>query len=215
MIRRALRLGLWLYAIGVGVTFGSAVLTPGCDRLVEELPHLDAIIVLGGDMNDDGRIGPSSIRRVEAAVALYLATKPDHFVATGGDAGFASVPAGRQMIDLAYDLGVPRRALVAETGSYSTLQNALFSLPLVPEADRIVLVSDGFHLWRSWASFAWAGTAPVALCKSSVFGVSPSEWPKTLLLEPVKLALNLVRASFWSILGRVGLQGRAPSWFLA
>jgi DUF218 domain. len=95
------------------------------------------------------------------------------------------------------------------------LQNALFSLPLVPEAGRIVLVSDGFHLWRSWASFAWAGNAPVALCKSSVMGVTPSEWPKTLLLEPVKLALNLVRASLWSIPGWLGLQDGAPSWFLA
>jgi len=44
----------------------------------------------------------------------------------------------------------------AEGRSQSTLQNALFTLDMAQDARRLILVTEAFHLPRSWISFHWA-----------------------------------------------------------
>ena len=55
-------------------------------------------------------------------------------------------PTGAQMAALARDEGVPASAIVAETPSESTLQNAVFTLPMLDSTRGIILVTDSFHL---------------------------------------------------------------------
>jgi len=56
----------------------------------------------------------------------------------------------------AMTLGLPQSAVVEDGLAQSTLQNALFSLPLIPNAEHIIVVTEAFHLPRSWASYRWA-----------------------------------------------------------
>lgn len=59
------------------------------------------------------------------------------------------------MRDLAIKLGVPAEAIVVEEASLHTLENALFTLPILKErgAKRIVLVTSPFHQLRTFLTF--------------------------------------------------------------
>lgn len=53
-------------------------------------------------------------------------------------------------------LGLPEDAVIEEGRAQSTLQNALFSLDLAQDKHSFIIVTEAFHLPRSWASFQWA-----------------------------------------------------------
>jgi uncharacterized SAM-binding protein YcdF (DUF218 family) len=103
------------------------------------------LIVLGGAMTPEHRLGSETAARVEAAVALYEAGAAPRIHFTGGTPGYGLPGAGDEMRAFAVALGVPPAATSAENASRSTLQNALFSRPvLVRLADgTLLLVSDG------------------------------------------------------------------------
>jgi uncharacterized SAM-binding protein YcdF (DUF218 family) len=87
-----------------------------------------------------------------------------------------------------------------EDRSRSTLQNALFSRPLLgPLAgDRVILVTDGFHLARAWASFRWAGYPQVSLAAASAFGQPPlPEQAWRTCRETLAWWFNLARVAAW------------------
>ena len=135
-----------------------------------------AIVVLSGGMTRDNRLGDDTAARVRAGVALWQAGLAPRIHFTGASSRrFGRPDAGAQMRQLAVELGVPPAAASAETRSRSTLQNALLSRPVLgPLAGRpVILVSDGYHLARSWASFRWAGYPEVGLAAASAFGAAP------------------------------------------
>ncbi len=133
------------------------------------------LIVLGGAMTDEYTLASQTRGRVEAAVALFNAGAAPRILFTGGGAAEGQVPAGEQMRALAVALGVPASVTAVETGARSTLQNALFSRPVLgPLADGpVMLVTDGFHLARAWASFRWAGYRQIRLAAATAFGDEP------------------------------------------
>ena len=108
------------------------------------------------------------------------------------------------MRELAVSLGVPAAATSVESLSQSTLQNALFSRPVLgPLADApVMLVTDGFHLARAWASFRWAGYGPVRLAAASAFGDQPTapadRWPAR---EALAWWFNLARVAACEVIG--------------
>lgn len=130
------------------------------------------IIVLGGDMTRDNTMGSQTRNRVEAGVALYKAGAAPRIHFTGGRPGEGQPGPGDQMRALAISLGVPEGAATAENQSLSTLQNALLSRPVLGSAadGPVILVTDGFHMARSWASFRWDGYGPIRLAAASAFG---------------------------------------------
>ncbi len=156
-----------------------------------------AIIVLGGDMTRQNTLGSQTRARVETGVALYKAGAAPRIHFTGGPPGKGQPGPGDQMKALALSLGVPESAATAENQSLSTLQNALMSRPVLgPLADEpVILVSDGAHLARSWASFRWAGYGPIELVASSAFGDQP-------LLHQIRWVMRETLA-WWFNLGRV------------
>jgi uncharacterized SAM-binding protein YcdF (DUF218 family) len=166
------------------------------------------LIVLGGDVKPDNSLGRQTRQRVEAGVALFNAGAAPRVHFTGGSEG---VPAGEQMRRLAVSLGVPAAATSAETRSQSTLQNALLSRPVLgPLADEpVMLVSDGFHLARAWASFRWAGYPSVRLAAASAFGPPPlAEQLHWLAREAVAWPFNIARMFAYD--ATVLVRGSAP-----
>ncbi len=114
----------------------------------------DAIICLGAGLSHTHplRPGPASLRRALNCADLYHAGVADVVVFTG--AGNSYVSAARSMATVAIREGVPPEAVMVDRFAGSTLQNAAFGLALLPDAtDHVVIVSDAFHLPRSWVIF--------------------------------------------------------------
>ncbi len=123
---------------------------------VRGLKQADAIVCLGGGMAARGTLAEPGLKRVERCVQLYESGLAPVIVFTGGVAAPNGPSAGGQMGRFAQTLGLPEHAVIAEGRAQSTLQNALFTLDLIPEAAGIIVVSEAFHLPRSGASFKWA-----------------------------------------------------------
>jgi uncharacterized SAM-binding protein YcdF (DUF218 family) len=205
------RLGRLLANLFLLLALTAAVITASAIWFALHPPAQPAgvLVVLGGDMNEDNTLGPQTRRRVEAGVALFEAGAAPRIHFTGGSSGEPG--AGEQMRDLAVSLGVPASVTSAESRSQSTLQNALFSRPVLgPLADEpVMLVTDGFHLARAWASFRWAGYRPVRVAAASAFGPPPTaEQLRWLARETLAWWFNLARVAAYE--ATLIVRGAAP-----
>ena len=157
----------------------------------------DTIVVLGGGMDADGTLHQSTVIRVEKGVSLFAQGIAPHIHFTGGVAAGGTMSAGAQMAILAQSLGVPTTAITHEDLSQSTLQNALFSREHLSNSKRIILVTEGFHLARSWVSMQLFGDYDIALVGANRFRASTAEKP----LAPIKMTIRETLA-VWFNLGR-------------
>lgn len=168
----------------------------------------DVIVCLGAGMGADGTLHPPARKRVETCAALYRAGIAPRIVMTGGVRVNGGPAAGDQMADLAVTLGVPATDVIVENRAQSTLQNAIFTKVLIGTEARILLVSEAFHLPRSWVSFRWAGFDDIALHPSekvrrAVTGTGPG---LTILgREALAIWFNLVRAGAYGLGGLAGI----------
>ncbi len=149
-LRKALALAGTLYLVTVFAVVAFALLVPQNDLRADQA---DVIVVLGAGMEPDGTLHASSLQRVETGVELFHAGAAPSLHFTGGAAVPGGPSSGAQMASLAQSLGVQIELISHEDRSLSTLQNALFSQPMLRGAEDILVVTDGFHLPRSWLSF--------------------------------------------------------------
>jgi uncharacterized SAM-binding protein YcdF (DUF218 family) len=122
----------------------------------------DALIVLGGSMLVPGTgpratLGYDSYLRTVYAGWMLQAYQFPVVVVSGAD-GLAE-----GMAKLLVSQGVPEAAIVLESRSHTTSENALYVKELllkhsVPIRDaRIVIVTSDYHCWRARAVFAKSG----------------------------------------------------------
>jgi uncharacterized SAM-binding protein YcdF (DUF218 family) len=165
------------------------------------------IIVLGGGMDRDNRLANETIARVREGVRLYGAGLAPRVHFTGGVPGRGQPGPGDQMRDLAVAEGLPPDRATVENLSESTIQNALFSRPIVGNAAEgpVILVSDGYHLARAWLTFRWAGYGPrIALVAATPFGDErPMLQLKKLGRETLAWWFNPLRVAIWEGLNLV------------
>ncbi|MDG4648781.1 YdcF family protein [Roseibacterium sp. SDUM158017] len=124
----------------------------------------DAIFCLGAGMSAEGPRLPdaASARRARACAGLHAAGAAPVVVFTGY--GNARYSAAEAMADVARAAGVPEAAILVEPRARSTIQNAAFGLAALGRgADRVIVVSDPFHLPRAWAIFRLLGVGDVTL----------------------------------------------------
>src|SRR6056297_1991386 len=146
LIRRLAFLCALLFLAGAGLALGSSLLTRPCAELAGSGErHGQALVLSAGASVADGLDGQSR-RRVLEGVRLWKAGTVWRLVMTG-DAVGGRASAARMMADLAASRGVPREDITVEPDSQSTLQNALFSRPILADGGGVVLVSSGYHLW--------------------------------------------------------------------
>ena len=119
----------------------------------------DVIVVLGAGLSHDGRPGYALTRRSLQAAELWQAGYAPTIICTGGIAPnqTTSEAAGCQRV-LNWR-GVPDSAILLEENSRSTEENAIYSRPLIEANDfqRVLLVSDSFHVFRARYIFASQG----------------------------------------------------------
>jgi len=160
---------LLLFAAGNNWTAYSLVRSLENDypsRPVAELPEADAIVVLGGglDLPYPPRRHPHLISgsdRLLHALRLYRAGKAPRVLLTGGNVfpqpGLHSEAYyARELLEL---WGVPESAMVLETESRNTIQNAEYSARILAERGwrDVLLVTSATHMHRAVLAFRSAG----------------------------------------------------------
>ena len=144
----------------------------------------DAIVVLGC-------AGPAALaRRLDRGIRLFQEGAAPLLLLSGGGAG--PVAEAEFMRRLALANGVRESALLVESASHNTLENARETAWLLRSKDlrSVVLVSDWFHLPRARLLFQFAGLKVVAVAAGS----SPP------LKCQVRAAIHEVVALPWSLL---------------
>jgi len=133
---------------------------------VEALPRADVAIVLGGAIGQPlpPRAVPDAsdaVDRVLHAARLFRAGKAKAILVSGGNLPWlsASKPEAALISDLLVELGVPRSAIVLETESRNTRENALNSAAMISARNwkTALLVTSAAHMPRAVAVFRRAG----------------------------------------------------------
>ena len=115
----------------------------------DETRPVDAIVVLG-TAQFNGRPGPVLRARLDRALAVYEAGMAPLIVVTGGKQQgdqFTEAQAGR---DYLVEQGVPTEAILLENRGQDSWQSmqSVAALLEYRQLSRVLLVSDGFHLFR-------------------------------------------------------------------
>lgn len=109
----------------------------------------DYVIVLGAQWKSNG---PSYVLQKRLDKALeYLRDNPDTLVIVSGGQGVNEpISEAEGMKQYLEERGIGEERILVENASTSTYENLLFSSELIDkEADRVVLVTNNFHMYRA------------------------------------------------------------------
>lgn len=107
------------------------------------------VVVLGNRLNDDGTITKIQEERLEMALEIEKLFKPNYYILTGGPANpVPNKTEAEAMYDYLIDRGIEKERLIKEMNSYSTVENALYSAPIIKElkADVCMICTSSYHL---------------------------------------------------------------------
>ncbi len=138
-------------------------------------PGADYVIVLGAQWKPEG---PSEVlrRRLDRA-AEYLRDNPDAVaVVSGGQGSNEPISEASGMRSYLMEAGIDGSRILEEGRSASTVENLMFSGRLLDkENDRVVIVTNNFHMFRALGIAKSQGYAHVeGLAASSVPGFLPN-----------------------------------------
>ncbi|MEW6543786.1 MAG: YdcF family protein [Nitrospirota bacterium] len=126
--------------------------------------HFDVIVALGGGAETRGSLRPSdepsisSIRRTLCATTLFTQGLAPKVLFAGGDASIIGEGAEEAVVmkDLAVRLGVPEQAILVETRSRNTYENAAQARLALGDAS-VLLVTSASHMPRALGLFRKQG----------------------------------------------------------
>jgi uncharacterized SAM-binding protein YcdF (DUF218 family) len=169
-------------------------------RLTAPERHLaDVIVVLGCAVRDD-TASPALIRRMSCAIALFRRGVAPRLLLSGGGGQRRTEAAA--MRDLALAGGVPAAAILTESASHNTNENATFTARLMRDNGiaSLVLVSEAYHLPRARLLFRAAGLVIASTAHPPRRSLR-REWPLRLR-ECAALPVSLMRLLQTRLLGR-------------
>lgn len=137
-------------------------------RPPEVLPAAEAIVVLGGSTasNRPNWFEPydrnATVSRVDTAARLYHAGRAP-LVIVSGAALDGSVAESQIMANALRQQGVPDDAIVQESNSLTTYENALYTARLLNDRklDRVLIVTSALHMPRAMGVFRKQGVDSV------------------------------------------------------
>ena len=163
-------------------------------------PHLaplDAIVVLGCRVHVGGVKTGAASRRTREAARTFHRVGARAVIASGGRRWNGEAEADG-LSELLVELGVPRRAIVRELCSLSTIENAAYTAELLRAAEfhRVGIVTCDWHLPRALACFESVGITAIGF---------PATSPLTTVARRTKSVLEAARtwidrrvASHWT-----------------
>jgi uncharacterized SAM-binding protein YcdF (DUF218 family) len=157
---------------------------------IETLPAYDIGIVLGGFARhlpgSDNIALTDAGDRLWQAVSLYRQGKIRKILISGGGAGNTR-PEAAAVFDVLIATGIPDSAILAETKSRNTRENAVFSAELIaanqPGAT-CVLITSAVHMKRSLGCFRKAGLNPDAFPAEHITRYDNVYWAEWLRPDP-------------------------------
>ena len=132
------------------------------DAAPDDYPF-DVIAVLGAAISVDGAPTPSLIRRVEHGMRLLDCGCAPRLLMVGGYGSprtpRPAITEAAAMVSFAIERGVSGDVLFKEEMSTRTLENAICTAALmhVHQWNRVLIVTDVYHLPRALLCFKWAG----------------------------------------------------------
>jgi SanA protein len=149
--RTALAVGITTALAIAGVIAANALVvisSSGDDtRDIARLPHAQAALVLGAQVQPDGRMSAMLADRVRQAVALWHAGKVDR-VLVSGDHHTWSYDEPDTMRDALLRAGVPARAIFTDHAGFDTWDSAQRARRVF-DVRSAVVVTQGFHMARA------------------------------------------------------------------
>jgi hypothetical protein len=111
--------------------------------------------------------------------------------------------------------GMPSEAAIIEPLAHSTLQNAGFGLALLPEPpERVVVVSDAFHLPRAWVIFAVLGHDVRLFATQGTLAPPAATRLRWSLREAAAIWFNAGRLATYGVAGLAGIdRDTRIGWF--
>jgi vancomycin permeability regulator SanA len=151
---RARRVIIWILLLFiVSAPFAiNGIVTEGSRQYIlqpEEARGLDAdcILVLGAKVRKDGKLSAMLEDRVLQGISLYEAGVSDRLLMSG-DHGQKDYDEVNSMKRYAVDKGVPQDNVFMDHAGFSTYES-MYRARDVFEAEKIVIVSQEFHLYRA------------------------------------------------------------------
>jgi len=138
-------------------------------QMPTNLPTAQAIVVLGGSTANSRRnwfepyVSATASPRIDPAAILYKEHRAPLVVVSGG-ALEGDVSEAQIMTTALTRQEVPESAIVMESRSFTTHENAVFTTEKLKERDiqRILLVTSALHMPRAMAVFKKQGVSAVA-----------------------------------------------------
>lgn len=108
-----------------------------------------AVIILGNRLNDDGTISNIQEERLKLALEIEEEFNPDYYILSGGPANEkVNKSEALSMYEYLVNIGFNKNKLILEDKSYSTIQNAKYSIPIVKKlgVDMVIVCTSAYHL---------------------------------------------------------------------
>lgn len=136
----------------------------------ESLPITDAIVVLGGTLSPPASPAreanlSAAVDRLVYATKLYRLGKSPTILISGGNATSAETMDAESIhaAALLRDWGIPADAILTETESVNTYENAVYTKLMLDQHDlkSVLLVTSALHMPRALATFESAGVQAI------------------------------------------------------
>jgi uncharacterized SAM-binding protein YcdF (DUF218 family) len=135
------------------------------EAIAESLPRADAIVVLGGTLlppdasGGAANLSSAADRLVYAAQLYALGKAPVILISGGNSAGAASNAESVHAGALLASWGIPESAILTETESINTYENAVYSKLMLDQhgLKTVLLVTSAMHMPRALATLRSAG----------------------------------------------------------
>jgi uncharacterized SAM-binding protein YcdF (DUF218 family) len=115
------------------------------------LTRADAIVVFGGGLTPDGRLGNSTGERIGYAAELYGQGLAEYVVISGGYRVAPRFEEAQAMAAGLIRLGVPRDRILIDRRARNTFENArqVYALCVARGFTRVILVTSPYHMQRA------------------------------------------------------------------
>jgi uncharacterized SAM-binding protein YcdF (DUF218 family) len=187
---------LWIASMPVTARWALASLETRYPAVgVEALAPADVAIVLGGALALPNESNPypdlkEGSDRVLQAFRLYAGGKARRVLLSGGHVFASADPAEADVMrDLLISWGVPKDAILVESDSGTTAENAARSAEIWRKEgfSTGLLVTSAFHMPRALAAFRKAGLPVEPASTDARSGGFDPPWPLSILPDPAAL----------------------------
>lgn len=165
--------------------------------------NADAIVVLGGGIDDDGLPGLSTMTRTYLGGELLLSGKAPLLILSSGATNDSTVQSeASAMQKIALGIGIPESKIILEDKSSNTYTNAVKTQELLRQynINSIIIVTSYAHKYRAYRVFEKLGIQVNSVVGTKKLKLSSIGWERAIEFRHVLyeyLAIILYKYKGW------------------